>query len=73
MFRTLYGSQFACANAATGGCTNNQVIGQFFQSLARYAGRGKAAELAGLLRANHVHDRRTAVAAGAGPRTAEDL
>ncbi|HEU4650369.1 MAG TPA: TonB-dependent receptor, partial [Croceibacterium sp.] len=29
-FRTAYGSQFACANAAQGGCTNNQVIGQFF-------------------------------------------
>jgi iron complex outermembrane recepter protein len=28
-FRTLYGTQFACANAAVGGCTNNQVIGQF--------------------------------------------
>jgi iron complex outermembrane receptor protein len=28
-FRTLYGTQFACANAAIGGCTNNDVIGQF--------------------------------------------
>jgi iron complex outermembrane receptor protein len=28
-FQTLYGTQFACANAAIGGCTNNQVIGQF--------------------------------------------
>jgi outer membrane receptor protein involved in Fe transport len=28
-FRTLYGTQFACANSATGGCTNNQVVGQF--------------------------------------------
>ena len=28
-FRTLYGTQFACANAALGGCTNNDVLGQF--------------------------------------------
>jgi outer membrane receptor protein involved in Fe transport len=28
-FRTLYGTQFTCANSALGGCTNNQVIGQF--------------------------------------------
>jgi iron complex outermembrane receptor protein len=28
-FRTLYGTQFACANSAVGGCTNNDVIGQF--------------------------------------------
>jgi iron complex outermembrane recepter protein len=28
-FRTLYGTQFACANTALGGCTNNQVVGQF--------------------------------------------
>jgi iron complex outermembrane recepter protein len=28
-FRTLYGTQFACANSAVGGCTNNQVVGQF--------------------------------------------
>jgi len=27
VFRNLYGTQFACATAATGGCTNNQVIG----------------------------------------------
>lgn len=29
VFRTEYGSQFSCALAATGGCTNNQVLGQF--------------------------------------------
>ncbi|MBO9574096.1 MAG: TonB-dependent receptor [Sphingobium sp.] len=28
-FKTAYGSQFACANNAVGGCTNNQVIGQY--------------------------------------------
>lgn len=28
-FRTIYGSQFACANNATGGCTNNELFGQF--------------------------------------------
>jgi outer membrane receptor protein involved in Fe transport len=29
-FTSAYGANFACANNATGGCTNNQVIGQFF-------------------------------------------
>lgn len=29
-FRSEYGSQFSCALNAFGGCTNNQVIGQFF-------------------------------------------
>ncbi|OYW45877.1 MAG: hypothetical protein B7Z33_08715 [Sphingomonadales bacterium 12-68-11] len=28
-FRAEYGSAFACANNALGGCTNNEVIGQF--------------------------------------------
>ena len=28
-FRTLYGNQFACALSAVGGCTNNEVLGQF--------------------------------------------
>ncbi len=28
-FQQMYGSQFACANNAMGGCSNNQVIGQF--------------------------------------------
>jgi outer membrane receptor protein involved in Fe transport len=28
-FRTAYGAQFACANNATGGCSNNQIVGQF--------------------------------------------
>ncbi|HEY1126035.1 MAG TPA: TonB-dependent receptor [Sphingobium sp.] len=28
-FTKLYGSQFACAQSTVGGCTNNQVIGQY--------------------------------------------
>src|SRR5690606_37698330 len=30
VFTREYGSQFACATSALGGCTNNDVIGQFF-------------------------------------------
>jgi outer membrane receptor protein involved in Fe transport len=30
VFTQLYGNNFACANNALGGCSNNQVIGQFF-------------------------------------------
>ena len=30
VFTREYGSQFTCANNALGGCTNNDVIGQFF-------------------------------------------
>ncbi len=36
-FRTLYGGNFACAQAAVGGCTNNQVIGQFFPAAIQQA------------------------------------
>ncbi|MXO59624.1 TonB-dependent receptor [Altererythrobacter salegens] len=36
-FTTLYGQNFACANSAVGGCTNNQVIGQFFPQVIQNA------------------------------------
>jgi len=42
VFRQLYGTQFACANAATGGCTNNQVIGSFLPAQLQTALNGRA-------------------------------
>ena len=41
-FTTLYGSQFACANNALGGCTNNQVIGQFLPADLQYVLENRA-------------------------------
>ena len=35
-FTDVYGGQFACANNALGGCTNNQVIGQFLPDEMQY-------------------------------------
>jgi outer membrane receptor protein involved in Fe transport len=44
-FSSLYGTQFACANVATnpvGGCTNNQVLGQFLPAELQFALNNRA-------------------------------